>query len=124
MCLFASFPLLNRDSVTKPVVIGLLKFLNRDIVFGCHGWRRSRSAHFIAFVTAARLHTPLWRREVAFEGLRELAQKIPTSAFFPRPKHIRRNGEPRSLEEAGKLVLRDRLVRFPVFGPRTALDLF
>jgi hypothetical protein len=34
---FAYFPLCNRYTVTKPVVIGLLAFSNRYNGFGCNG---------------------------------------------------------------------------------------
>jgi hypothetical protein len=48
---FAVSPIPDRYTVTKPVVIGLLAFLNRYIGFGCNGLESVRSPLFIAFVT-------------------------------------------------------------------------
>ena len=41
------FPLLNRNTVTKPVVIGLLAFWNRNIRFRCYALKWLRCARFI-----------------------------------------------------------------------------
>ena len=47
---FPNFPLFNRTSATKPVVIGFLAFSNRYIGFGCSGLKQVTCAHFIGFV--------------------------------------------------------------------------
>jgi hypothetical protein len=55
---FLLFPLWNRNTVTKRVVIGLLAFSNRNISFGCYALKSIRSPHFIAFVTVLRFGDP------------------------------------------------------------------
>jgi hypothetical protein len=51
----------NRNTVTKPVVIGLLAFRNRNIWLGCYGLKGVRSPYFIAFVTVFRFGSPFER---------------------------------------------------------------
>jgi hypothetical protein len=51
----------NRNTVTKPVVIGLLAFCNRNIWLGCYGLKGVRSPYFIAFVTVFRFGSPFER---------------------------------------------------------------
>ena len=53
------FPLRNRNTATKPVVIGFLAFSNRNIRVGCCGLKSARRPYFIAFVALLRLCTPL-----------------------------------------------------------------
>lgn len=57
--LFARNSLLNRNTATRPVVVGFFVLPNRNISVGCCASKKLRSAHFIGVVAVLRFGSPL-----------------------------------------------------------------
>jgi hypothetical protein len=98
-------PVPGWTSGTKPVVIGLLALLNRNIVVRCSGLERAISPYFIAFVPEVRSGHPL-RPKVALKGIGELVQLIPSRRALADPDLLRRDRK--RLQEPGDLICVNR----------------
>jgi hypothetical protein len=118
-------PFLSRNNGTRPVVIGLLAFLNRNIGLVCSGLKTATCAHFIGIVPLFRFADPFPRKGVFLVAFPQLLELMPVVSLQRRFSTIDADAvrdDAERLELAGELIRRERLVVLPPLRPRSPLD--